>query len=81
MPEPKFAVGEKVLYSPDVTQDRQSGKVRKCQPRGGANVDAIDLCCSDGLFTTEMAKVASRVVAIDIDRWSKLTHDRAVLMA
>ena len=25
MPEPKFAVGEKVLYSPDVTQDRQSG--------------------------------------------------------
>jgi hypothetical protein len=25
MPEPKFAVGEKVLYCPDVTQDRQSG--------------------------------------------------------
>jgi hypothetical protein len=25
MPEPKFAVGETVLYSPDVTQDRQSG--------------------------------------------------------
>ena len=25
MPEHKFAVGEKVLYSPDVTQDRQSG--------------------------------------------------------
>ena len=25
MPEPKFAVGEKILYSPDVTQDRQSG--------------------------------------------------------
>ena len=25
MPKPKFAVGETVLYSPDVTQDRQSG--------------------------------------------------------
>ena len=25
MPEPKFLVGEKVLYSPDVTQDRKSG--------------------------------------------------------
>ena len=25
MPEPKFVVGEKVHYSPDVTQDRKSG--------------------------------------------------------
>ena len=25
MPKSKFAVGEKVRYSPDVTQDRQSG--------------------------------------------------------
>ena len=25
MPEPKFAVGEKVLFSPDGTQDRESG--------------------------------------------------------
>jgi protein-L-isoaspartate O-methyltransferase len=32
------------------------------------NMDAIDLCCGDGWFTTEMARVARRVVAIDIDR-------------
>ena len=25
MPDPEFAVGEKVIYSPDVAQDRQSG--------------------------------------------------------
>jgi SAM-dependent methyltransferase len=31
------------------------------------NMDAIDLCCGDGWFTLEMAKVARRVVAIDID--------------
>jgi protein-L-isoaspartate O-methyltransferase len=31
------------------------------------NMDAIDLCCGDGWFTMEMAKVARRVVAIDID--------------
>ena len=30
-------------------------------------MDAIDLCCGDGWFTSEMAKVARRVVAIDID--------------
>jgi ubiquinone/menaquinone biosynthesis C-methylase UbiE len=32
------------------------------------NTDVIDLCCGDGWFTVEMSKVASRVVAIDIDR-------------
>lgn len=32
------------------------------------HMDAIDLCCGDGWFTSEMAKVARRVVAIDIDR-------------
>lgn len=31
-------------------------------------VDAVDLCCGDGWFTWEMAKVARRVLAIDIDR-------------
>jgi SAM-dependent methyltransferase len=31
------------------------------------DMDAIDLCCGDGWFTLEMAKVARRVVAIDID--------------
>lgn len=31
-------------------------------------MDAIDLCCGDGWFTSEMAKIARRVVAIDIDR-------------
>jgi SAM-dependent methyltransferase len=31
------------------------------------NIDALDLCCGDGWFTLEMAKVARRVVAIDID--------------
>jgi SAM-dependent methyltransferase len=32
------------------------------------NMDVVDLCCGDGWFTWEMAKVARRVVAIDIDR-------------
>ena len=32
------------------------------------NMDAVDLCCGDGWFTSEMAKVARRVLAIDIDR-------------
>jgi SAM-dependent methyltransferase len=31
------------------------------------DTDVIDLCCGDGWFTLEMAKVARRVVAIDID--------------
>jgi SAM-dependent methyltransferase len=31
------------------------------------NMDAIDLCCGDGWFTLEMAKVARRILAIDID--------------
>jgi ubiquinone/menaquinone biosynthesis C-methylase UbiE len=31
------------------------------------NMDAIDLCCGDGWFTLEMARLAHRVVAIDID--------------
>jgi SAM-dependent methyltransferase len=32
------------------------------------NMDVVDLCCGDGWFTWEMAKVARRVLAIDIDR-------------
>ena len=32
------------------------------------NMDAVDLCCGDGWFTSEMAKVARRVLAIDLDR-------------
>ena len=32
------------------------------------NMDAVDLCCGDGWFTSEMAKIARRVLAIDIDR-------------
>ena len=32
------------------------------------NMDAVDLCCGDGWFTSEMAKVARCVLAIDIDR-------------
>ena len=32
------------------------------------DMDAVDLCCGDGWFTSEMAKVARRVLAIDIDR-------------
>jgi ubiquinone/menaquinone biosynthesis C-methylase UbiE len=32
------------------------------------HMDAIDLCCGDGWFTREMAKVARRVLAIDLDR-------------
>jgi SAM-dependent methyltransferase len=32
------------------------------------NMDAVDLCCGDGWFTSEMAKISRRVVAIDIDR-------------
>lgn len=32
------------------------------------NMDTVDLCCGDGWFTSEMAKIARRVLAIDIDR-------------
>jgi SAM-dependent methyltransferase len=32
------------------------------------NMDVVDLCCGDGWFTWEMAKVARRVLAIDLDR-------------
>ena len=32
------------------------------------DTDAVDLCCGDGWFTSEMAKVARRVLAIDLDR-------------
>ena len=31
-------------------------------------MDAVDLCCGDGWFTLQIAKVARHVVAIDIDR-------------
>ena len=31
-------------------------------------MDAVDLCCGDGWFTLQIAKVARYVVAIDIDR-------------
>ena len=36
------------------------------------NMDAVDLCCGDGWFTSEMAKIARRVLAIDIDRIANL---------
>jgi protein-L-isoaspartate O-methyltransferase len=32
------------------------------------NMDVIDVCCGDGWFTAAIAKVAHRVIAIDIDR-------------
>jgi ubiquinone/menaquinone biosynthesis C-methylase UbiE len=32
-----------------------------------AGMTVIDLCCGDGWFTLQIAKVASRVVAVDID--------------
>jgi len=32
------------------------------------NMDAIDLCCGDGWFTLDIAKIAREVVAVDIDR-------------
>lgn len=31
------------------------------------DMDAIDLCCGNGWFTLEMAKIARRVMAVDID--------------
>jgi SAM-dependent methyltransferase len=31
------------------------------------NMDAIDLCCGDGWFTLDIARMAHQVVAIDID--------------
>jgi ubiquinone/menaquinone biosynthesis C-methylase UbiE len=33
----------------------------------GAGMGVIDLCCGDGLFTLAMARIASDVVAIDLD--------------
>jgi SAM-dependent methyltransferase len=43
------------------------------------NMDAVDLCCGDGWFTSEMAKVARRVLAIDIDRnMLDLARDRLI---
>jgi SAM-dependent methyltransferase len=33
----------------------------------GASMRVIDLCCGDGLFTLAMARIASDVVAIDLD--------------
>jgi SAM-dependent methyltransferase len=35
------------------------------KPRHGG--EAVDLCCGDGLFTVPLARVARRVVAIDLD--------------
>lgn len=32
-----------------------------------AGMDVVDLCCGDGLFTSALARIARRVVAIDID--------------
>lgn len=32
-----------------------------------AGMVAVDLCCGDGLFTASLARIASRVYAIDID--------------
>jgi hypothetical protein len=52
MPEPKFAVGEKVLYSPDVTQDRQSGtsffEVVRLMPDEGAGLSYRIRSVTDG---------------------------------
>jgi len=31
-------------------------------------MDVVDLCCGDGWFTLQIAKIAAHVVAIDIDR-------------
>jgi len=40
MPEPKFAMGDNVLYRPDITQDRESGagffEVVRLMPDEGA---------------------------------------------
>jgi SAM-dependent methyltransferase len=33
----------------------------------GRSMDVVDLCCGDGLFTAALARMAGRVVAIDID--------------
>ena len=33
-----------------------------------SRMNVIDLCCGDGWFTLQIAKLAKRVVAIDIDR-------------
>jgi protein-L-isoaspartate O-methyltransferase len=33
-----------------------------------AGMAAVDLCCGDGWFTLHVAKVARRVIAIDVDR-------------
>ena len=33
----------------------------------GRGMDVIDLCCGDGWFTLPIAKVARRVIAVDID--------------
>ena len=34
----------------------------------GSHMDVIDLCCGDGWFTLQIAKIARHVTAIDIDR-------------
>jgi SAM-dependent methyltransferase len=45
-------------------------------------MDAVDLCCGDGWFTLQMAKVAKHVMAVDIDARmlalarSRLAQDR-----
>ena len=45
-------------------------------------MDAIDLCCGDGWFTLQMAKIARHVMAVDIDAKmlvlasSRLVRDR-----
>ena len=33
----------------------------------GPGMEVIDLCCGDGWFTLQIAKIARHVVAIDID--------------
>src|SRR5712691_11217680 len=38
----------------------------------------VDLCCGDGLFTAELARIADRVYAIDID---SAILDRAMALA
>jgi ubiquinone/menaquinone biosynthesis C-methylase UbiE len=43
-------------------------------------IDVVDLCCGDGLFTLPLARVARRVVAIDLDP-TMLERARARLVA
>lgn len=45
-----------------------------------SGIEAVDLCCGDGLFTVPLARVAAHVVAIDLDP-EMLARTRARLTA